>query len=310
MAAPRNASATPEEPPGRQRSPSPAQAQAEAPDEPDQPKPHPKAAIGAKELLDPSTINRPIMFGQGCEVETVYAAQRYAYAAKLGVANWSKTNPLPRLFALPEDHRLVRSGPKGKGKGKGKGKKTWKGREASHWRQSSWGPDQQELDQRALHFREVMGMIRVREGEFKLWQPKWNRPGPPEAWASSLINTWFEDDPSKSQEPDPQAAQLQRTPGHKFTPAMGDGSVDAPTADPTAFAENTARCTMSVSHWRRRWLIVSLPQFFLIKRDDFSANQLYSMWDESETIIAQKPKRGTSSRHSQQFAAPFNILRG
>ena len=279
MAAPRNASATPEEPPGRQRSPSPAQAQAEAPDEPDQPKPHPKAAIGAKELLDPSTINRPIMFGQGCEVETVYAAQRYAYAAKLGVANWSKTNPLPRLFALPEDRRLVRSGPKGKGKGKGKGKETWKGREASHWRQSS------ELDQRALHIREVMGMIRVREGEFKLWQPKWNRPGPPEAWASSLINTWFEDDPSKSQEPDPQAAQLQRTPGHKFTPAKGDGSVDAPTADPSAFAENTARCTMSASHWRRRCLIVSLPQFFLIKRDDFSANQLYSMWDESETII-------------------------
>ena len=128
-------------------------------------------------------------------------------------------------------------------------------------------------------------MIRVREGEFKLWQPKWNRPGPPEAWASSLINTWFEDDPSKSQEPDPQAAQLQRTPGHKFTPAKGDGSVDAPTADPSAFAENTARCTMSASHWRRRCLIVSLPQFFLIKRDDFSANQLYSMWDESETII-------------------------
>ena len=70
---------------------------AEAPDEPsderDQPEPHPNTAICAKELLDPSTINRPIMFGQGCEVETVYAAQRYAYAAKLGVTNWSKTNP-------------------------------------------------------------------------------------------------------------------------------------------------------------------------------------------------------------------------
>ena len=81
-----------------------------------------------------------------------------------------------------------------------------------------------------------MGTFRLREGEFKLWQPKWNRPGPPEAWASSVINTWLEHDPIECDEPDPQAAQLQRTPGHTFTAAMGDGSVDAPTVDPTAFA--------------------------------------------------------------------------
>ena len=227
------------------------------------------------------------MFGQGCEVQTVYAAQRYAYAAKLAVTNWSKTDPLPRLFKLPLDHRLVRPGPKSKGAGKGT---------ASHWR-----PDQQQEDPlevlQTLHIREVMGMIRKREGEFKLWQPKWNRPGPPEDWASSMITTWVGD--GQSQEHDPNLDQLNRTPGHTFTIAMGAGSgngpvaLNAPTGDPTAF--ETAWCTMSVSHWRRCCLIVSLPQFFLMKRDEFSADQLGSLWDNSDTTISQKQKRGTSS---------------
>ena len=47
-----------------------------APDEQDSFKRH-----RAKELLDPSTIARHIMFGHGCEVDTAMDAQRYAYAA-------------------------------------------------------------------------------------------------------------------------------------------------------------------------------------------------------------------------------------
>ena len=132
------------------------------------------------------------MFGHGCEVDTVDEAQRYAYAAKVCVSNWSKTNPLPRLFALPDDRGLVR--PR---------------RKASHGRQplattASHGQDD--------NIRDIMGMIAHRDGEFKLWQQNWDRPGLPEAWGSLLIDSWCEDDPSKSQDPESlQHFQLERT---------------------------------------------------------------------------------------------------
>ena len=50
---------------------------------------------------------------------------------------------------------------------------------------------EQELDLQALRIREVMGMIISREGELKLWNPKWDRfgLGPHEACEFSVMNT-------------------------------------------------------------------------------------------------------------------------
>ncbi len=190
------------------------------------------------------------MFGQGCEVETVEMAYRYCLGAKIALRNWSKHRPLPRLFS-DQSGRLRRKSPR------------------------------QPLAPEEAKIREVFGMIIPHDGEFKLWQPEWNRPGPAEPWASLKSDTW-----KRVESPigdDTVHSQLRRGRNHAFSSVIGPDLA-------------SSSSTMRVSNWRRECLIVSLPQFFLMKRDDFSAAALFEHWLRSETVIAAKSPRGTKRK--------------
>ena len=78
--------------------------------------------------------------------------------------------------------------------------------------------------------------------------------------------------------------QLRRGPGHTF-PAIGEEG-------PEDLDLDKAWSTVQAPGYTRRCMIISLPQLFLMKVHDLSADAMYNHWKRSETIIAAKLRRG------------------
>ena len=149
--------------------------------------------------------------------------------------------------------------------------------------------DSPRKEQRGSHWRkepvvhEVLGMIFKHDGEFKLWQREWVRPGPPPAFASRSIDTWVSG--SESAIGDTQVhPQLRRGPGHTFSAIGEEGPEDLDL--------DKAWSTVQALGYTRRCMIISLPQLFLMKVHDLSADAMYYQWKRAETIIAAKLRRG------------------
>ena len=129
---------------------------------------------------------------------------------------------------------------------------------------------------------EVLGMVSKHDGEFKLWQREWVTRGPPPAFASRSIDAWVS--VSESAIGDTQVhSQLHRGPGHTFS-AIGEER-------PEDLDLDKAWTTVEAPGYSRRCMIISLPQLFLMKIHDESADTMYNHWKQAETIIAAKPRR-------------------
>jgi hypothetical protein len=144
-------------------------------------------------------------------------------------------------------------------------------------RQPQKGAKQQPL---APVVHEVLGMVAKHDGEFKLWQREWVTSGPPPAFASHSIDAWVSGSKSDTQ----VHPQLHRGPGHSFS-AIGEER-------PEDLDLDKAWSTVQAPGYTRRCMIISLPQLFLMKIHDSSADTVYNHWKQAETIIAAKPRRG------------------
>ena len=209
------------------------------------------------------------MFGRDGDVQTVQQAYRYHLAARLALKNWGEHKPLPELFAQVQ-RELIRQPQKGA-------------------KRQPWQP----LAPREPVVHEVLGMVSKHDGEFKLWQREWVTRGPPPAFASRSIDAWVS--VSESAIGDTQVhSQLRRGPGHTFS-AIGE--------------ERPEDLDLDKAWSTVEGMIISLPQLFLMKIHDFSADAMYNHWKQAETIIAAKPRSvqgGTkvaSGGRLQQLAA-------
>jgi len=199
------------------------------------------------------------MFGRDGDVQTVQQAYRYHLAARLALKNWGEHKPLPELFAQVQ-RELIRQPQKGA-------------------KRQPWQP----LAPRELVVHEVLGMVSKHDAEFKLWQREWVTRGPPPAFASRSIDAWVS--VSESAIGDTQVhSQLHRGPGHTFSfSATGEER-------PEDLHLDKAWTTVEALGYSRRCMIISLPQLFLMKIHDESADTMYNHWKQAETIIAAKPR--------------------